>query len=328
MGALTDDMIRLRRKIQAARRERGRSLAGLSSEVAAIRAEAASVLEAAGKERIERARTAQAEGRAFRRELSAQVEKLSRETQSMLGDYREELATEGLSLWDDRRRYADELRRTVAHQIEIHRQQRLQRAAQLRQEMARFRSEIRGAVASIGKGAPDAKEWVAEFRSRVAADLSSYRAEQASKAAEARAIRLEAVRTIRSRLVDLMRPIAAGRAKIIEELEGIRSAWARDIPSGENVDPGVPRTQAGDEPRSEKRADDLSSISGIGPARMGLLNQAGICSFSALARCTADEIVEILGGRVDREYAAQWIQEAVRLRGTEQQEKLDETGEE
>jgi len=64
-------------------------------------------------------------------------------------------------------------------------------------------------------------------------------------------------------------------------------------------------------------ADDLTKISGIGPAISKKLNAMGVTSYAQIAAWTRDEVEEVDGklnfkGRIDRE---EWIEQAQKLAG-------------
>ena len=94
----------------------------------------------------------------------------------------------------------------------------------------------------------------------------------------------------------------------VDEVHPVSKTPARAIPAVPQSKP-----QAKPTPKAASlttKADDLKCIEGIGPKTEGILNQAGITSFEALATLTPDEIKEILRTAKSRGVPTTWPEQA------------------
>ncbi|MCD4672622.1 MAG: hypothetical protein K8R77_08165, partial [Anaerolineaceae bacterium] len=93
-----------------------------------------------------------------------------------------------------------------------------------------------------------------------------------------------------------------------DEVHPVSKTPARAIPAVPQSKPQAKPTPKAASPTT--KADDLKCIEGIGPKTEGILNQAGITSFEALATLTPDEIKEILRTAKSRGVPTTWPEQA------------------
>lgn len=140
--------------------------------------------------------------------------------------------------------------------------------------------------------------------------LAQQQRDRLDRAAADRAQRGEALQGIRDELADLRsaldqtrREFANERQQVAADLQGMANAWAGRRRSR--------RAAAATPPEQDGWSmDDLTRITGIGPARAAELSKAGIRSFSDLARASFEKLEALTGQRVRPPMFERWRQEA------------------
>ncbi len=192
----------------------------------------------------------------------------------------------------------------LAEDIRRGREQRQQGARHLRaDEAARKQSAF--------EAAQQRTVVVERRRNEVRSSLESSRAKLETETSQLRD-------NLRSFADGLKSEVSAFRTEVQQDLQGARAAWhgstgatvVRDGAS-KSAKSAKSATDASDAAGDKNTAaDDLTSISGIGPGIQERLNNAGILSFVQLATKPVDEIRDVLGELNRLAHVEDWVLEA------------------
>ena len=322
MARLAQERARLRDEIRARRDSRAALLRDLRDGRAAIAAEAAATL-AAGRARwLEGARQTIREVKARRAEIARQVGGLRHDVAEVMAGLRDRRVRDASAQRSARRAAAGELREGVARRLDAWRRQRLQAAADLKRRLRADRAAVGERVSELAANRPGYRRAALGLKSEVAELKRRHRQELAETARTARAERLGSLGEIRASLASLMGEFRGQRKELVDDLAAMRLTWnealapeptvapeacdpsvARKGPAGEQVSPGTD-----EEPIAGP--DDLTAISGVGPARARTLAAAGISTFARLAECRPERVREAVDGPIQRTEIERWIRQA------------------
>ncbi|MFH2218410.1 MAG: helix-hairpin-helix domain-containing protein [Pseudomonadota bacterium] len=241
--------------------------------------------------------------------------------------------------------FIDDLKADVTDMQSGFRNNHAEMARGLRGDLVTFVSGLENSVAEMKAGfnedhaemARNLKDALGTFVSGLKGDVSAMKAGFNEDHAEmARNLR-DALGTFVSGLKDT---VGGMRKEVADDIAGARQAWSGPLPAEPKVivetrvravDKEEPRAaeepqRQEDEDEAEAEAgsleaeeagtaeevipDDLTVISGIGPARQGQLNEAGYYTFAQLAESTPEKLREILGGSARSANVENWIEDA------------------
>jgi predicted flap endonuclease-1-like 5' DNA nuclease len=149
------------------------------------------------------------------------------------------------------------LRSDVGEMLAEFKKRRIEAKARMRQELSEFTSRLQGFADDLGQQVIDMRKGFHLERTQMLARMDE--------------------------------DLAQFMASLKNEVAQMRSRSGRQRAESEK------RPEADVEAFAGQGKDDLTRIPGIGPHREALFNQAGIHSFAELAKCTPEQLMQILG---------------------------------
>jgi len=175
----------------------------------------------------------------------------------------------------------------VSHMTKEFQQGREETAKQTKHDLTAFTADVRNGVS--------------ELKSEVSRMQESFRSSFNDLAHTGRSQRGAFVN-------DLRKNVGRLRNDLLSDVTAIRRMWSGLAP----VQHAAKEKHAEEQPQ-EDLPDDLTRISGIGPAIQIRLNQAGIYTYAELAQCTPDQLRRALGKFAQLEDTYDWRGEAEKL---------------
>lgn len=343
MGRLTDDMTRLRGELDALSRGRAAFIHGLRQDVDDMKDDVINMragfrndldkmaTELTGNlgaftsrlkdnvsdmqatfrhDRSEMAETTRADLAAFASDIKAFVAELADQVGRMRAGFRSDLNGMSAEMKDKLGAFSTRLKTNVADMQETFRHDRSEMAEKTKADLAACISDI--------------KEFVAELADQVGQMRAGFRDDQAERAKKGKTEREAFMSGLYDTVLDLRQNIADLSEGFAADISGARQAWHGPTRPQTKAARGTAtkkkdtkhQTRTG--PRQEKnekqiRSDDLTRISGLGPARVKLLTKAGYYTFAKVAKAKPEDLQKVLGSNVGLAGVTQWIRQANEL---------------
>lgn len=236
MGRLAEEMIRLKTEVDQLKNHRQSFMNQLTSGRAQLRSEVADLTGKFKAERLQRYDGVKEELSSFRADLIGYVDALEQKVTRMTEQFHRDM--DGIRQEREHRNAeVGEIRRSVSDLMDTSRRERLERAAQLRQDLAAFRHQIiTQAREAAAKGKAERHATVTGLRQSVADMTDTFRRDLEGLSQQGRENRGTFMAGIRESVSGMMQEMNRFRSDLISDLNTMRRVWQ----DGTRPEPAAP----------------------------------------------------------------------------------------